>query len=112
MENPAAVAVEFRAPFDQLLDGGGAFLHQGAHGGAVAQAVAGGQGILLVQFHFVVVAQSDGDPTLGVLGRGFPETVLGDDQDPARLSQCDRGAQTSHSGPDDEKVRIHPLPRS
>ena len=43
-----AFAIELRAPFDQLLDGGGAFLHQSAYRGAVAQAVAGVERVLLV----------------------------------------------------------------
>ena len=109
---PGSLAVELRAPVDELPDGSGSFLHQGAHRRAVAEAVSRVQRVPLVQFHLIVVAQSDGDPALRIFGGGFPEAVLGDHQHLARLSQFDGGAQPGHSGSNDEKVRIHRLLRS
>ncbi len=106
-----SLAVELRAPLDELLNRRGAFLHQRAHRRAVAQAVSRVQRVPLVQFHLIVVAQSDGDPALRIFGGGFPEAVLRHHQHLARLGQLDGGAQPGHSGSNDEKVRIHPLLR-
>ena len=80
---------------------------QRVNGRAVAQAVAGEQRVLLVQFHLVVVAQRDRDATLRVFGRGFAEAVLGDDQDRARFGEFDCRAQPRHSGSYYKKIRIH-----
>ena len=108
---PGSLAVELRAPLDELPNRRGSFLHQGAHRRTVAEAVSRVQRVLLVQFDLVVVAQSDGDPALRIFGGGFPEAVLRHDQHLARLGQFDGGAQSGHSGSNDKKVRIHSLLR-
>jgi hypothetical protein len=66
----------------------------------VAEAIAGYQGVLLVEFHFVVVAEGHGDAALGVLGRGFSQTVLGDYQDLPRGCQFDGGTHAGDAGAD------------
>ena len=53
---PRAFPVELGAPLDELLDGRGPLFDQGVDGRLVAQPVASRKRILLVQFHFVVVA--------------------------------------------------------
>ena len=106
-----AIAVELGAPVDQLLDGGGTFFDQRVHGAAIAQTVAGGERVLLVQLHFVVVAERHGDAALRVLGRGFVQRVLGDHQHLARLRQFDGRAQPGHASADDKEIRIHQLLR-
>ena len=89
------------APLDELLDGGGAFFHQGADGGMVAKAVAGLESVLLVQLDFVVVAEGYGDAALGVFGGRFAEALLGDYQHRAAGRQIDGGAQTGDAGAND-----------
>ena len=93
-----ALAVEFRAPRDQLLDGRRPFFHQRVHRGAVAQTVAGVERVLLVQRDFVVVAERHGDAALGVFRAGFAKAFLGDHQNLARFGQFDGRAQPGHSG--------------
>ena len=102
-----ALAVELRAPLDQLLDGARTLLHQRAHGVAVAQPVAGGERVLLVQFHFVVVAERHGDAALRVLRGGFAQRVLGHHQHAAGGGQFDGRAQSGYSGADHEEIRVH-----
>ena len=65
---PCSFPVEFRAPFNQLLNGRGAFGHQRPHRFRVAKTRAGDEGILLMEFHLVVVAENNGDTALRVLG--------------------------------------------
>ena len=76
-----AIAIELRAPLDQLLDGSRTFLHQRVDGLPVAQPGAGGDGVLLVQPDFVVIAQRDGDSALRILRGGFAQAVFRHHQD-------------------------------
>ena len=104
-----ALAIERRAPLDQLLDRRGTFFDQRVHGTAVAQAVTRRHGVLLVQIDFIVIAERNGDATLGVFRGRFVQGVLGNNQHLARLRQFDGRAQTGHTGADNEEIRIHPL---
>ena len=105
----AARAVERGAPLDQFLNRRRTLFHQRAHGDAVAETVAGKQGVLFVQFDLIIIAERDGDAALRVFGGGFPEAVLGDHQHRTRLGEFNGGAQPGHSGSNHEKIRIHPL---
>ena len=101
-------AVELRAPFDKLLNGRRRLFHQYAHGRRIAQPVASHHGVLLVQQHFVVVAQRRGDAALGVLGGRLLQAVLGNDEHGTGFRQFDGGAQPGNAGSDDQELRIHP----
>ena len=90
-----------------MLDGRGSLFHQRVDGARVAQAVARGERILLVQFHFVVVAQGYGNPALSVLGGGLPKAVLGHDQDLTGLCQFDRGSQPGDPRANHQKIGSH-----
>ncbi len=104
----AFAPVEFRAPVDQFLDGRGAFLRPGCRtAAAVAEAIAGVQRVLLVQFHLVVIAQGHGDAALRIFRRGFAQALFGDHQDAAGRREFDRRAHTGNAGADHQKVRIH-----
>ena len=70
-EQFAGPHVEVDAGIDEAADGVGAFVHQGAHDRRVAEAGAGGDGVLEVQIGVVVDAGGDGDAALGVVGVGF-----------------------------------------
>ena len=95
----------------KLLDGAGTFFDQGMDGARVAKTVARGDGVLLVELHFVVFAESHGNTPLGVFGRRFVQRVLGDDQNFSGLRQFDGRAQSGHTGADDKKIRVHLLLR-
>jgi hypothetical protein len=53
------------------------------NGFGVAESVARDESVLFMQFDFIVVAKSRGNPSLGVLRRGLAKTVFGDNENPA-----------------------------
>ena len=69
-------AVEGCSPFDQLLDEGGSFFDERADGFEIAEAIAGNERVLLMQLHFVVVAEGNRDAALRVLRGGFAQAVF------------------------------------
>ena len=81
-----ALAIELGAPVDQFLNGGRPFFHQRMDGRAVAQAVARVERVLLVQCHFIVVAERYRDAALRIFGRRLAQRILGDDQHAAALA--------------------------
>ena len=85
----------------------GPFLHQRPHRLPVAQAVARGQRVLLVQSHFVVVAERHRDAALRVLRGRLPQRVLGHHQHAARSGKFDGRAQAGYAGADHEEIRVH-----
>src|SRR6185503_16794818 len=69
------LTVEFRAPFDELLDGGGTLLDQGVHSFAVAEPITGSYGVLFMELDLVIIAQGDRNAALRVFGGGFVQRV-------------------------------------
>ncbi len=104
---PRSLAVEFGAPLDQLLDLSRPLLDERAHRRRVAKAVARRQRVPLVQRDLVVLAQGHRNPALRVLGRGFPQTVLGHYEDPARRRQFDGRAQAGDASANHQEIRFH-----
>ena len=68
-QQSCSLAIEGGSPFDELFNGGGCFFDQRADRVRIAQPVAGNQGVLLVQFYFIVVVERHGNAALGVFGR-------------------------------------------
>jgi hypothetical protein len=66
-EEVGTITVEAGTPFDEFLNGGGAFGDEGPDGGDVAESVAGGDGVLLMKFSLVVGGERGGDAALSVL---------------------------------------------
>ncbi len=102
---PGALAIELSAPCDQLLDGGRTFFDQGANCFGIAEAVAGNEGVLLVQFDLIVVAESRSYASLRIFGGRFLQTVFGDDKHPAGRGELNCGAETCNAGPYDDVIR-------
>lgn len=100
-------AVKRGSPLDELLDGGGRLFDKGTHGFGVAEPVAGHQSVLLVQFHFVVVIQRDGDTALSVFGRRFTQAVFGDNQNAAGRSEFDGGAKARDARANDDEIGLY-----
>ena len=71
--------VEGDSEFGEAADPVGRFPYENLDGGAVAEAGAGGQGVGQVLLDAVVRAHGGGDAALGVLGVGFLDGALGDD---------------------------------
>jgi 3-dehydroquinate synthase len=97
-------AVELGPPGDQFLDGARAFLDKRVDGLRVAEAVAGGDGVLLVEGDLVVVAEGGGDAALGVFRGGLLELILGEDKDAAEGGKLDSGAEAGDTCADDEEI--------
>ena len=102
-----AGAVELRAPFDEPLDRARPLLHEHAHRFAVAEAVARGERVLLVERHFVVVAERHGDAALRVLRGRFAQRVFRHHEHAAGGGQLDGRAQSGYSGADYQEIRVH-----
>lgn len=104
-----AIAVELDAPLDEFLNASGAFLDEGVDGFGRAESIAGGEGVGFVEADLVVVAEGDGDTALGVGGRRFFESILGDDEDAAEGGEVDGGPHTGDARADDEEIRFEML---
>ena len=102
------VAIELRAPFDELLDRRRSFLDQRVDRRDVAQPRAGRDRVLLMQPHLVVIAERDRDAALRIFRGGLPQAVLGDHQHRSRLRQFDGGPQSGDAGADHEEIGSYP----
>jgi hypothetical protein len=101
-----ACTIEFGAPFDELGDVLGAFFDEEGNGFGTAEAIAGVEGVLLVEANFVFVGEGDGNAALRVGGGGFVEIGFGEDEDRAGLAELDGGADTCYTGADDEIIGL------
>lgn len=101
---PAPFAVELGAPLDQLLNQAGAFGNQYPDCFRITEAGAGDEGVLFMKFYPVVIAENDGNSTLGILRRRFFEGILGDDQNVTGRSQIDSCTHTGDPGADHQEI--------
>ena len=92
-----------------MLDRRRPFLDERVYCRAVAEPVAGQNGVLFVQGNFVVFAERGGDSALRILRGGLLQRVLRDDQHAAGGRQFNGGAQAGYTGADNQEVRIHLL---
>ena len=70
--------VEVHAPFHEVRNARGPLRHDGAHGGFLAQASAGNEGVAHVFFHGVIFRRDAGDAALGPVGIGVQGPAFGD----------------------------------
>ena len=102
---PVGVAIERRAPLDQLAHVARAFVGRarrtasGTHRPSPAAIVS-----LRVQLRRVVGADRRGDAALRVAGVALARIGLGEDDDAAGVGQRDRGAQTGDAAADHEEI--------
>src|SRR6185436_11734129 len=103
------VAIEARAPVEQLLHVRRPFLDEHAHGVLVAEAVAGLDGVGGVERGTVVAAERDGNAALGVAGVAFGGFALRENQDAADGREGNRRAQPGDAAADDHEIgrQIH-----
>jgi len=101
-----AFAVELGSPGDQLFDPGGTFAGEHAHRRGVAEAVAGGDGVLLVEGNFVIVGEGDGDAALCVFGGGLVQAAFGDDQYTPGGGEFDGGAKAGDTAANNQKIGV------
>jgi hypothetical protein len=101
----AGIAIESRAPLDQLAHAARAVLDEDPDGSFVAQPIASREGVGRVQIRGVVRAHGGGNPALGVSGVAGSRFCLREDQHRARTGQLHGRAQSRYPAPDDEEVR-------
>jgi hypothetical protein len=101
-----SLAIEFRAPLDQLLNRGRRFLHEQVDRLHVAEAVAGIDRILLMQFDAVIIIQCGRNSALRIFGRRFSQRVFCNHEHAARFRQLNRGPHAGHAGSDHEKIAV------
>ena len=101
---PCAIAIEARAPVDELAHVADAVLDQHAHRRLVAQAVARRHRVLEVLLRRVVLADRSGNAALCISGIALGRIGLREDGDGAVLGEIDRGAQPGDTAADDEEV--------
>jgi hypothetical protein len=102
----AVLAVEGGSPCEEFFDALRALFDEDMSGIRVDEAVAGGEGVFVVEGDVFVSAESDGDSALRVGGVGFGEFFLGDNEDGAIASETRGRAEAGDSGADDEKINL------
>jgi len=107
-ELAVAVAIEARAPVDELAHVARSVPDQHVDRPLVAKPVAGAQRIRGVQRRAVVGADRDRDASLRVAGVAFFGIGLGEDENATRQRERDRGAETRNAAPDDDEVSDQP----
>ncbi len=105
----ASFTIELRAPVNELLNGRGPFFHQRVNGVAVAEAVAGCNGVLLVKLDFIIIAQCDRDAALRILRGRLVQRIFCDHQDATVRSELNGRAQSRNACANHYKIRIHRL---
>ena len=101
-----AGAIEFGAPFDELVDVLRAFFDEEGDRFGAAKTVAGVESVLFVQADFVFVGESDGDAALGPGGGGITEIGFSEDQDAACGAEFDGGAQSGYARTYDGEISV------
>ncbi len=98
------VAIEPRAPLDQLAHVPRAFLDEHAHGRLVAQSVAGANRVASMERGAVVGTDRGGNAALRVAGVALGRVGLGQNQHAAGWRERNRGAQSGDAAADDDEV--------
>ena len=98
------LAVEVRAPLDQLGNAQRAFRDERLGRGTVDEAVAGVDGIFEVQGDVFIAFHGHGDAALRVVGVRLAERLLGDDQNIAVTGELDGCAKAGNARTHDQEV--------
>ena len=109
-ERARPVAIETRAPVDELAHVAHAVVNEHAHRGFEAQAIARGNGVGGMQIGMVVVADGGRNAALRVTGIALVGIRLGEDDDVAGGGEVRGGAQAGDAAADHEEIRA-PLHR-
>jgi hypothetical protein len=106
---PAGVAIERRAPREQLDDVRGSLTDEHVDRIVIAEAVARGDRVLRMQRRRIVRAKSGGDATLCVAGIALGGIGFREDDDLSGFGEREGSAQSSDAAADHEEVssQIH-----
>ena len=100
------VAIEARAPVQQLGDVGGTFLDERAHRVRLAQAVTGREGVLEVQARRIVVAHGHGDAALRPPRAALFRFALREDADLSPARERQRRAERSNAAAEYQEIGV------
>ncbi len=92
------------APVDQVLDRFGAGFDDPANDVFPCQMSAGDDGVLHVGIEAVFGGENRGDPSLGQVGGGLGQFLLGDDGNGSPVGDLEGIGESGDAGADDEKV--------
>jgi hypothetical protein len=101
------LAIEGRAPLDQLRDVTWSLAHQQIDGDRVAQTVSRRDGVAGMELRRIVGSDGRRNPTLCVARVAFAWVGLGQDDDVASLRQRQRSAQASDAAANHEEIAAH-----
>ena len=99
------IAIEARAPLEQLVDVADAVLDQHVDRGLDAQAIARGDGVGGVLLGRVAGADGGGNAALRVAGVAFGGIGLGEDEHVAGQREIGGGAKAGDAAADDQEIR-------
>jgi hypothetical protein len=105
-EQVSGLGIELRTPLDELGYARRALGDEGFSGGATDDAIASFEGVFEVEGYVLFAFHGDGDAALGVVGVGFAEGFLGDDEDFTVGSQFDSGAEAGYTCAHDQKINL------
>ena len=100
-----AVAIELRAPGNQLLDARRPLFHQDFHRIGITQAIAVAESVLQVQADFIFVAER-GNSTLGILRVGVGNFFFRQHEHTTSFRQFNRGPQARDTSADHYEVGL------
>ena len=102
----AVLLVEVRAEANELLHPVRPFVHEHVDGFRVAQARAGEQRILVMEFGLVVVREDGGDASLRIASIAVEERLLRDHKNALRLAQLQRRIEPGDARADNDNVGL------
>ena len=103
--SPVAIAIEPRAPVDQLADEARPILDERLHRALVAEAVAGRQRVLRMEIRRIARADGRGNPALRMAGVPLVRLRLRQDEDIPDGTEFGGGAEARDATSDDEVIR-------
>jgi 3-dehydroquinate synthase len=106
-----ATPIKRGTPLNELFNDGWPFFNQRPNCFEIAKAISRHQRVLLMQFYFVVIAQGGRDSALRVFGRGFSQTVFGNDENTPFGGKFNGSPKTGYACSYYYKIRLEPLNR-
>jgi hypothetical protein len=101
-----AVAIEVRAPLDELGDAHRPLGHQGLGSWPVNDAIASVYGVFKMQRNVPITLHGHGDSALRIVGVGLAQRLLGDHENVAVTGQLHRSAQPGNARAHHQKIHL------
>jgi hypothetical protein len=105
-EQFASFAIEVRAPLNQFGNADGTLGDECFGGGAIHDSIAGAYCVQEMEGNVLIAVHGDGDSALCVVGVGFAERLLGDDQNFTVAGQFNGGSEAGNTRAHDQKINL------